>query len=353
MRIRPSHALAVMLTLALVLGAVGVIQRWRESRLTDLERAVGFAPAQTQRASWTDWRAVRREVGARRTSDPEKVQSFLDAAFTRDLSTSSALVESSPVLTEEFGFSPATLVWELFAQSPDGAVDILGFPDDADFDALADRLEDLGFEPPEDASGVWSAGPNVLARIGPQLTPELQHFALLPDESMVLTSDTASYLESALDVVSGDADGVADEAIDEVAENAGTPLTAAIFAGDYACEHLAMAGADETDQAQADELISQAGDVHPMTAFAMSAQPNGTVVVGMTFENDDVARTDADSRAALASGPAPGQGGDFTDRFAVESATARGRLVRLVLAPVEGEYVVSDLTSGPLLFATC
>ena len=46
-------------------------------------------------------------------------------------------------------------------------------------------------------------------------------------------------------------------------------------------------------------------------------------------------------------------GGDFGDRFELASATAEGRSVILDLEPGEGEYVLSDLSSGPLLFATC
>ncbi|MFC6342457.1 hypothetical protein ACFP8W_10755, partial [Nocardioides hankookensis] len=61
----------------------------------------------------------------------------------------------------------------------------------------------------------------------------------------------------------------------------------------------------------------------------------------------------AASRAVLAAGPAPGQGGDFSDRFSVASASAEGDLVTLDLVPRSGEYVFSDLASGPVLFATC
>ncbi len=73
----------------------------------------------------------------------------------------------------------------------------------------------------------------------------------------------------------------------------------------------------------------------------------------LSFENDDQARTNADTRAVLASGPAPGQGGEFGDRFAVDTVTAEGSLVTMELDPREGEYVLSDLSSGPVLFATC
>ena len=55
----------------------------------------------------------------------------------------------------------------------------------------------------------------------------------------------------------------------------------------------------------------------------------------------------------LAAGPAPGQGGDFSDRFAVDEVTAEGTLVRMVLDPEPGAFVLSDLSSGPVLFAPC
>ena len=33
--------------------------------------------------------------------------------------------------------------------------------------------------------------------------------------------------------------------------------------------------------------------------------------------------------------------------------TAEGSVVEMELDPVEGSYVLSDLSSGPVLFATC
>ena len=346
-------ALVAVLSVVLVAGAVVAVRSWRDGHRTDLARAASLAPASTQRLSWTDWEAVRRTVGADLDARPstEEVTAFLDEAFSRDLSTSSALVESAATLNEEFRFSPATLDWELLAQGPDGAIDILGLPDGADFDELGDTLESLGFTRPDDEEGVWAGGPDVLSQVGPGLTPELQFFALLPDLGVVLTSDTEDYLANAIEVATGDEDHLA--SIDGVVEAAGSPLVAAVFTGDYACEHLAMAAADETDQAQAEEMVEAVGGVHPMTGFAMATRTDGTITVDLSFEDDDAARHDAGARADLASGPAPGQGGDFTDRFEVRSSTAEGSLVRLELEPAEGQYVLSDLSSGPVLFATC
>ena len=346
-------ALVAGLTAILVAASVIGVRWWHDEHRTDLARAVSYAPASTERLSWTDWEGVRRTVGADLNARPStgEVTAFLDEAFGRDLSTSSALVESAATLHEEFGFSPATLDWELFAQGPDGAVEILGFPEDTDFEALADTLESLDFTRPDDEHGVWAGGADVLVQVGPGLTPELQFFALLPDAGVVLTSDTLRYLEDAIRAATGETEHLT--SVDDVVKAAGSPLVAAVSTGSYACEHLAMAAADDTDQAQAEELVRLAGGVHPMTEFAMATQPGGNVSVSMAFESDDAARHDADSRAALASGPAPGQGGDFTDRFELTSATAQGSVVQLDLKPVEGGYVLSDLSSGPVLFATC
>lgn len=339
----------VVLLVVVVLG----VRWWRDAHRSDLASAVSLAPASTERLAWTDWQAVRRTLGADLGPRPstDELTAFLDEAFGRDLSTSSALVESAATMQQQFRFSPATLDWELLAQGPDGAVDILGFPADTDFDALAGTLDSLGFTRPDDQNGVWLGGPDVLARIGTGLTPELQFFALLPDAGVVLTSDSQGYLEAAVEAATGEADHLT--SVDDVVADAGSPLVAAVFTGDYACEHLAMAAADDTDQAQAAELVAQAGGVHPMTGFAMATQPEGGIGVSMSFESEDNARHDADARGRLASGPAPGQGGDFTDRFTVTSATAEGRVVQLELEPVPDQYVLSDLTSGPVLFATC
>ena len=101
------------------------------------------------------------------------------------------------------------------------------------------------------------------------------------------------------------------------------------------------------------QLVAAAGEVNPLTAFAMAVQPGLGVRVAMSFESEDQARTNADSRAALASGPAPGQGGDFADRFRLGTVSAEGDVVTMELEPEDGEYILSDLTSGPVLFATC
>jgi hypothetical protein len=257
------------------------------------------------------------------------------------------------VLHEEYGFSPATLEWELLAQSPDGAAVVMRLPEDTDFDALADRLEGLGYERPSEDTGVWSGGADLLPSIG-TVTPELQYLALDADQRLVVGSDAGGYLERAMETVTGDADPLADLGpVADAVSTDGGPLAAALYTGPQACSALAMGEASQSDQDEARELVAAAGEVNPMTGFAMAVDPSLDVRVAMSFESEEQARTNADSRAQLAVGPAPGQGGTFDDRFRLGKVSAEGSVVTMELEPREGQYVLSDLTSGPVLFATC
>ena len=341
---------AGLLVVALV--AAGLLW-WRSAQLTDLQRAFGYAPPDAERLSWTDWASVRQELGADVTaaSDTVALERFLDKGFDTDLTSTSALLQSASALHEQYGFSPASVEWELFSQSEQGAVIILRTPDSFDFDALAERLENLGYDPPQSDTGVWEGGADLLADISPDLTPELENIALDADRQLIVTSDQAGYLDHAMETVTGDGDNL--EGFDDIVEATGEPLSASIYSGTIACEALAMSSADATDQAQAEELIQNAGEVNPVTGFAMSVQPSRDIRVVLGFENEDQARVNADTRSVLARGPAPGQGGDFSDRFSVVRVTAEGSLVTLDLNPKPGEYVLSDLSSGPVLFATC
>lgn len=345
---------AVVALVAVVVVVLAGLASWRlVSPSTPLERAMSLVPDGTSRVSWTDWAGVRRELGAAvdASPSPEAVDAFMADAFAGDLSAMSALGTSASVMEPELGFSPATLSWELLAQSADGAVEMMGVDDDVSFGSIADRLSTLGWTEPEDPDGVWIGGSDVLSGVGPGLTPELQHVALLADQRLILASDQAPYLERALEVVRGDADAADDLA--DLASGLGERLAAAVYDGAYACEKLAMSQADGDAQAEADQLVAAAGGVHPLTGFAMGLLPGGDLRAVLEVEDPDDAPGDADARTQLALGPAPGQGGDFSDRFSVEGASSAGRAITLNLRPEESNYVLSDLTSGPVLFATC
>ena len=339
--------------IALVVAAGGYLWWRHDDEPTSFAWAVDHAPAGAQRLSWTDWAAVRARQHAdlSERSSADDVRRFLDRAYDADLSSTSALVTSAPVLQEQFGFSPASADWELFSQSYQGAVVMLHLPSSVDLDEVADHLRDLGYQEPDDPDGVWQGGEDLLSRISPSLSGELQYVALDPDDGLVLTSDSASFLSVAVDAVRGH--GARATGFGAVVDDAGEPLSSAVYSGDYACGALAMAHAGAADRAQARQLLSAAGEVNPYSAFAMSDEPDGSVRVAFEFDGNDVARTNADTRATLARGPAPGQGGTFRDRFRVASVTAHGSLVVMRLAPRPDASVLSDLSTGPVLFATC
>jgi hypothetical protein len=348
----PRRLWIVLAAVVALVAVTGGYLWWRHDDRTSFAWAVEHAPAGTERLSWTDWSAVRAHEGVHlsQRSSATDVHRFLDAAYDDDLSSSSALVTSAPVLQERFGFSPASADWELFGQSPQGAVVMLHLSS-VDLDDVAARLRELGYAEPAEDDGVWQGGPDLLARISPSLTGELQYVALDRHDSLVLTSDSASFLAVARDAVEGH--GARVTGLDAVVDDAGEPLASAVYSGEYACNALAMAHAGEADQAQARQLLAAAGEVNPYSAFAMSAEPDGSVRVAFEFADDQAARTNADSRATLARGPAPGQGGTFGERFRLTAVTAKGSLVAMQLAPKPDASVLSDLSTGPVLFATC
>lgn len=185
MRRRLWVAGSVLVALALVVGGL-LWWRGHDDR-TSFAWAVGHAPAGTQRASWTDWAAVRAHEGVHlsTSSSTAELRRFLGRAFDDDLSSTSALVGSAPVLQQRFGFSPATVDWELFSQTEQGAVVMLRLPS-ADLGSVPDRLRALGYREPSDAGGVWEGGPDLVAGLSADVTPELSYVAVDSDASLVL-----------------------------------------------------------------------------------------------------------------------------------------------------------------------
>jgi hypothetical protein len=343
--------IAVGAALAVVVAALAVVWIVRDDDRSRLEMALELAPASTQRYSWTDWAAVRDELGADLSveSSGEDVDAFLLEAFDRDLNSTTALDESAATTQDELGFSPATIDWELFAQGEKGAVVVMGLPEDVDLDRLRDRLRDAGFREPKDADGVWFAGADGLEELGGPVTPELGALQIDEDAGILYGSDDQQYLEERADAARGDRD----DAVAQAAAAVGTPLGAVVYTGEHACGELAMSQADPADRTRAAELIADAGGVHPLTGFAMAAEPGGDVHVALVLDSDDQARGDADSRSQLAAGPAPGQGGTFPERFDLGKVAADGKVVTMELAPVDDSPVLSDLSNGPVLFAAC
>jgi hypothetical protein len=127
-----------------------------------------------------------------------------------------------------------------------------------------------------------------------------------------------------------------------------------VWGRDFACRDLAMSQADAGDQREADQLISRAGQVSPLSGLVMAMAPDRTLTVAEQFESTDQARENLRARARLAVGPAVGRGGSFADDFRLTSAKATGSTVLLALRPKQRTgFVLSSLYDGPVILATC
>jgi len=338
-------ALATVLVVVVALGAVFGTRAWRAAHRTDLQRALAFAPKDAERYSWTDWAGVRRALGT--SSD----STLLDKGYDADLTPASSITTSTDLLRTGFGFSPATLSWELLSQSTSGATLLMKVSDSVSFDSIRSHLKAAGFTAPKDDTGVWDgAAVDATGQV-----PILSFVSLDAKDHLVVTSDTDSFLTQVVDHLG---DGSVPQPIAQVVDAVGEPLAAEVYDSDYTCNKLAMAQADDTDEAQGQQMISEAGEVNPVLGFAMARQARpdgkaGDVRVALSFADHDQAVINATTRAKLASGDAPGQGGSFTDRFRLGQVAARGPVVTMDLAPKDDSPVLSDLSTGPLLFATC
>lgn len=340
-----------VVVLLVVAGGVWFV-KLRDSEGSRFAEAVALAPESSIRFSWTDWAGVRDELGVDlSTSSPtDALDEFLLDAFDRDLASMSALEESAPTIHEEMGFSPASIDWELVAQGEEGAVVMMGLPESFDVGALRDSLRATGYaEPDDDDDGIWQGGVDLLEGLAGPVTPQLAALQIDEEAGVLFGSDTPGFLQTrAEDERDGQDDGVS-----AVVDAAGDALSAVAYTGDHACSALAMTAADPADRTRAGELIEEAGEVHPLAGFAIAGLPGGDVRVTMAFDNEDQARTDSHSRGFLASGAAPGQGGSFPERFTLGRVAVTGRVLTMPLDPVDGAFVVSDLSHGPVLFATC
>ena len=115
--------------------------------------------------------------------------------FDADLtSTSSAWWSRPRPCTSGSGSRRRSSTGSCSASATTGAVVMLGLPESLDFEALADRLEDLGYERPDDDTGVWVGGDDLLADDRRRSPRSFSYLALDEDQRLVLASDTSGYL---------------------------------------------------------------------------------------------------------------------------------------------------------------
>ncbi|QIX25470.1 hypothetical protein ncot_01860 [Nocardioides sp. JQ2195] len=328
--------------LVVVAGAAAVIGYVVWPRDSDFEKAAALLPDDTLRVTWTDWGRLRDELPG-----PD----FVNQADDRDLSVSS-LASAAPELEGAVGFDPTTdAEWEILGQGREGMVVVVKV--DGDLGELASGFEDAGWTRPssDDLAGeVWSGGADVAAAAG-LLTPELQFVAFDEEQGLLVGSDQPTYLDSAMEVVTGDEDGLDITPLSDGLEH--DPLDVTAFLGDYACEALTMGEADEDAQAVADDLVDEAGGVTPLKGYLVALSAERRLSVVFRFADDAQAEHDASSRGALMTAEDPGQMVAYPDLVASPRTTTDGDRVVITGRVDESSAPMANLASGPVLLASC
>lgn len=360
MHTRVVAATAAVLVVAVAAGLV----TWRLlSTRSTYETALDTLPRATLRTTYTDWQVVREKARGTHLdagSSSTAVSDFLDRAYDLDLTSGSGVTDSTRALSRHYGFSPLDAEWEALGQSRKGQVDVMRLDDGVDMAGIERALRRLGYDAPPAGSGqdgTWIGTPELVAQLDGDLTPLQQNVAVLPEKRLVLMSDSASYASEAAAVAAGDDEAsgslLDDEGVASLADRVDEPAAAVQWTSTFACEDLTMGSASEEDQQAGKRLVARAGGISPLEGLVIAQQPDRRLVVAMHFETTDQASSDLQPRVDLASGDAPGQGGSFADRFRVTSGEAEGHDVVLGLTPRTRQAVLSDVSTGPVLFATC
>jgi len=343
--------LAGLVTLAIVvLAAFYLVRRLDRS---PLQQALDAVPSASLRVAFTDWKQVRARLGAGSLTTDRAIESVMSRGYDADLTAASSIEDAAVALHDKYGFSPTNAEWEAFAQSRAGAVMVLQLPGDTDMDEIRANLDRLGYQKPSSDDGVWDGGADLVSGIDPTISPELQYVVVDDDDHRVVSSDTRAYAASSAKVVTGDADALGPKAA-AVADRAEDPVAAFVWAGDFACEDLSMTSADEGDRSRADRLVAAAGGVDPLSGLLVGMQADRTLDVVMAFADDRQATANLRPRARLFVGPAVAREGSYADDLRLVRSRSEDSTVVLTAKPKERTgFALSEVSSGPVLFATC
>lgn len=355
--VRPGPSLRLVLVPVLVvLIAVGV-GSWASGREPDtrssLASALDALPADTVVAGFTDWAAIREELGLGTASTAAGRSALTDEASLRDLTTRSVLGGVIDDMQKAYGWSAADLEWESYGQARSGAAMVARFTDAVSIDDVEDRLDTLGYTRDGD---VWSIDEAGSTAVGPELARTLGRLAFVPRQRIVIAADRAGHVPEVLAAVRGhEPSALSVRAVADVASALAGSDTAVLQGGSFGCRATSLDALGADVAAQADAALARAGDLATPTFTGrglVDGSRSQSIRFVSAFGSPAEAADQLRVRSALATGPFIGRSGQIGDTLDLVGATTTGSTLtlRFDLDPDRGAFMSGE---GPLLFAGC
>ncbi|MRJ75193.1 hypothetical protein GEV29_01445 [Aeromicrobium sp. SMF47] len=346
--------LAPLLVIAVAVTAGWLVdERSAADPRPPLASALDVLPSATVVAGFTDWSAIRRDLGLGDASTAAARSRLGDDAALRDLSTRSVLAESVEPMHASYGWSVADLEWESYGQAAGGAAMVARTSSRISFADVEKRLRALGYT--RDGA-VWTLGDEGRVRVGPALASALGTVALLPGRRLVVATSSAAYAPVVLATIRGDEPSLlARRPVADIAGQLSGSASALVQAQREACRSTAVGEGDPDVAAQADAAVARTGGL-AAPRYAGRGLVDGPrrqhIRFAWAYASPRVAADQLETRTSLATGPFIGRSGRVEDSLDLVSATVRGSAaaLRFDLDPDRGAYMSGE---GPLLFAAC
>jgi len=346
----------VVAPLAAIAVAIA-IGSWASARepdtRTSLASALDALPAGTLVAGFTDWAAIRADLGLGRSSTAATRAALGDDASLRDLTTRSVLGRVVGDMDEAFGWSAADLEWEAYGQAPTGAAMVARLADSVSIDAVEDRLVALGYTR---RGAVWTIDAAGATAVGPELASTLGHLAVLRDRRLVVAADRAGYVPRVLATIRGDdRSALSVRPIADVAETLAGSDTVVVQSRTFGCRATSLDAAGADVQAQADAAVGRVGALAAPTFTGrglVDGPRSQSIGFAAAFASPAEAAEQLRVRSALTTGPFIGRSGRVEDSLRLRGSTVDGSVavLRFDVDPDESAYMSGE---GPALFASC
>jgi hypothetical protein len=355
--VHPRQIMGLVLAPLLVVAgavAVGTQASGREpDTRSSLTSALDSLPGGTLVAGFTDWSAVRDDLGLRSVSTSAARTVLDERGSLRDLTTRSVLGGVVDDMHRVYGWSAADLDWEVYGQAPEGAAMVARLDRSISIDDVERRLRTIGYDRRGDTWTITEAG---ATKIGPELAATLGQLAIDPRRRVVVAADRADYLPAVLAVIRGEEpSALSVRPLADVATSLAGSETVLLQSGPFACRATALDDLGPDVVAQARAAVARAGALATPTFTGrglVAGSPTQSIRFAAVFGSPARAADQVRVRTALSTGPFIGRSGRVEDSLDLVEAFQTGSVavLQFAVAPDAGAFMTGE---GPALFAGC